>query len=150
MFVFYDTETTGLIRDFDQVLQFAAILTDDGLNEVERFNIRCRCRPWTVPSPVALKITGVKPAQLGDPSLPSFYEMMGAIRAKLEQWSPARFVGYNTIRFDEPRLQRAFWETLNPPYLTVMIGNARLDILPIVQTASHLYPNVLAYPLTER
>ena len=150
VFVFYDTETTGLIRDFDQVLQFAAILTDDGLNEVERFNIRCRCRPWTVPSPVALKITGVKPAQLGDPSLPSFYEMMGAIRAKLEQWSPARFVGYNTIRFDEPRLQRAFWETLNPPYLTVMIGNARLDILPIVQTASHLYPNVLAYPLTER
>ena len=108
MFVFYDTETTGLIRDFDQVLQFAAILTDDGLNEVERFNIRCRCRPWTVPSPVALKITGVKPAQLGDPSLPSFYEMMGAIRAKLEQWSPARFVGYNTILFDEPRLQRAF------------------------------------------
>lgn len=96
VFVFYDTETTGFIRDFDQILQFAAILTDDGLNEVERFNIRCRCRPWTVPSPVAPKITGVRPAQLGDSSLPSFYEMMSSIRAKLEQWSPARFVGYNS------------------------------------------------------
>ena len=45
MFVFYDTETTGTNRDFDQILQFAAILTDERLNEVDRFEIRCRCRP---------------------------------------------------------------------------------------------------------
>ena len=66
MLVFYDTETTGLNRDFDQVLQFAAILTDDALNEVGRFNIRCRCRPWTVPAPMALKVTGVRPALLAE------------------------------------------------------------------------------------
>jgi len=150
VFVFYDTETTGLNRDFDQVLQFAAILTDDALIEVGRFNMRCRCRPWIVPAPIALKVTGVRPALLGDPSLPSLYEMMGAVRARLEQWSPALFVGYNTMRFDEPRLQRAFWETLNPPYLTVTNGNARLDILPLVQAASHLAPGVLDYPSNAR
>ena len=150
MFVFYDTETTGLNRDFDQILQFAAILTDDALKEVDRFNIRCRCRPWIVPAPMALKVTGVRPERLADPSLPSLYEMMGAVRERLEQWSPALFVGYNTIRFDEPRLQRAFWETLNPPYLTVTNGNARLDILPLVQAASRLAPGILDYPSTAR
>jgi exodeoxyribonuclease-1 len=31
-FVFYDTETTGLDTTFDQILQFAAILTDADLN----------------------------------------------------------------------------------------------------------------------
>ena len=29
-FIFYDTETTGLDWAFDQILQFAAIVTDDG------------------------------------------------------------------------------------------------------------------------
>ncbi len=30
-YVFYDTETTGTETAFDQILQFAAIKTDDGL-----------------------------------------------------------------------------------------------------------------------
>jgi exodeoxyribonuclease-1 len=33
-YVFYDTETTGTDTTFDQILLFAAILTDDQLNEV--------------------------------------------------------------------------------------------------------------------
>ena len=44
-YVFYDTETTGTETPFDQILQFAAIRTDDALNELERFNIRCRLLP---------------------------------------------------------------------------------------------------------
>ncbi len=32
-YVFYDTETTGTEKAFDQILQFAAIKTDDDLNE---------------------------------------------------------------------------------------------------------------------
>lgn len=41
MFAFYDFETTGTSPAYDQPIQFAAILTDDELNEVERINIRC-------------------------------------------------------------------------------------------------------------
>lgn len=149
MFVFYDTETTGTVRDFDQILQFAAILTGDDLAEVDRFDIRCRLLPWVVPAPMALKVTGIRPATLTDPSLPGFYDMMGRVRAKLEAWSPARFIGYNSLRFDEPMLQRAFWQTLNPPYLTVLNGNARMDLFPLVQAASHLAPGALAYPATD-
>ena len=36
MFAFYDLETTGTSAAFDQPLQFAAILTDDEFNQIER------------------------------------------------------------------------------------------------------------------
>jgi len=38
-YLFYDTETTGLNKSFDQVLQFAAIRTDLDLNEIERHEL---------------------------------------------------------------------------------------------------------------
>lgn len=44
-FVFYDTETSGTDTTFDQILQFAAILTDAELNEFGRFEIRCLLSP---------------------------------------------------------------------------------------------------------
>ena len=47
--VFYDTETTGTDTFFDQILQFAAIHTDVDLNEIDRFEIRCRLLPHVVP-----------------------------------------------------------------------------------------------------
>jgi exodeoxyribonuclease-1 len=59
--VFYDTETTGTNTAFDQLLQFAAILTDDDLNELDRFEVRCRLMPHVVPSPGALTATRVRP-----------------------------------------------------------------------------------------
>ena len=146
--IFFDTETTGLNLDFDQILQFAAVMTDDAFREIDRFEVRCRRLPWVVPSPTALLVTGVKPEQIDDPSLPTFVEMMNLVRQKLESWSPGIFIGYNSMRFDEPLLQRAFWQTLNPPYLTVTSGNGRADLLPIVQAASHLAPGTLSYPVT--
>lgn len=48
-FIFYDTETTGADRCFDQILQFAAVLTDDGLNVVDSFEIRSRLLPHIAP-----------------------------------------------------------------------------------------------------
>ena len=59
-YVFYDTETTGTVTAFDQILQFAAIKTDDDLNELDRFNIRCGLLPHIVPAPGALRATRVR------------------------------------------------------------------------------------------
>lgn len=96
-FVFYDTETTGTDTTFGQILQFAAILTDADLNELERFETRCRLLPYVVPAPGALLATRVTTAMLTDSNLPSHYEMMLQIAAKLRAWSPAIFTGYNTV-----------------------------------------------------
>ncbi|MBW1941023.1 MAG: hypothetical protein JRI28_06590, partial [Deltaproteobacteria bacterium] len=38
-YLFYDLETTGLNKAFDQILQFAAIRTDMKLKETERCKI---------------------------------------------------------------------------------------------------------------
>ena len=45
-YIFYDTETTGKVTAFDQILQFAAIKTDAELNVLDTFDIRCRLLPY--------------------------------------------------------------------------------------------------------
>lgn len=145
-FVFYDTETTGTDTSFDQILQFAAIRTDADLNELERFEIRCQLLPYIVPSPSAMRVTGVEAARLIDPSLPTHYEMIRTIREKLLSWSPAMFLGYNSLKFDEHLFRQALYKTLHPPYLTNSSGNSRSDILTMVQAASLFVPDALIIP----
>lgn len=147
-FVFYDAETTGTDTTFDQILQFAAILTDADLNELDRFETRCRLLPHVIPAPGALLATRVTPAMLTDPSLPSHHEMMLLIAEKLRAWSPAIFTGYNTLAFDEPLLRQAFYQTLQPVYLTNTNGNQRADVLRLAQATAALAPNAMAVPFS--
>lgn len=146
MFIFYDTETTGINSAFDQILQFAAILTDDQFREIDRFEIRCQLLPWVVPSPTALLVTKTPVSLLTDKSLPTFFEMMSAIHTKLNAWSPATYIGYNSLVFDEQFLHRAFWQTLHPPYITVTNNNKRCDLLPMIRVASHFFPDSFVWP----
>ena len=113
VFVFYDTETTGTDTAFDQILQFGAIRTDGDLNEIDRVEVRCCLQAHIVPAPMALKVTGITPRMLLDPALPSHHEArrcdaMRQVHAKLSDWSPSIFVGYNSISFDENLLRQAF------------------------------------------
>ena len=149
-YVFYDTETTGIETTFDQILQFAAIRTDDDLNELERFNIRCRLLPHIIPSPIALQVTHVTPAMLTDSALPSHYEMIRQIRDTLLKWSPATFVGFNSMSFDENLLRQALFQTLHPPYLTNTNGNARSDALRVAHAVSVYAPDAIAVPTGDR
>ena len=147
--MFYDTETTGTETAFDQILQFAAIKTDDDLNELDRFDIRCRLLPHIVPAPGALRVTGVTPAMLTDPDLPSHYEMIRQIRAKLLEWSPATFIGFNSIDFDENLLRQAFFQTLHPAYLTNTNGNARSDAMRVAHAVSVYAPDSISVPIND-
>lgn len=56
-FVFYDLETTGISSEYDQPLQFAAIITDEHFVERQRVNIRCCLAPHILPSPQAIILT---------------------------------------------------------------------------------------------
>ena len=148
-FVFYDTETTGIDTTFDQILQFGAIRTDDDLNEIDRFEIRCRLLPHVVPAPMALKVTGIATEKLTDPDLPSHYDAMRQVHAKLTDWSPSVFVGYNSISFDENLLRQAFYQTLQPIYLTNTGGSTRADMLRIAHAVAAYAPNAIVIPLGE-
>lgn len=146
-FVFYDTETTGTDTVFDQILQFAAIHADDELTSTESFNLRCKLLPHVVPSPGAMRVTGVTAAQLINSELPTHYTMVRAIRDKLQSWSPALFIGFNSLEFDEPLLRQALYQTLHPPYLTNSDGNCRADALDLARMAALFVPNSLVVPL---
>lgn len=145
-FIFYDTETTGTDTRFDQILQFAAIKTDENLEEIDRFEIRCRLLPHVIMSPGAMLVTGVSIEQATDPSLPTHYAMVRAIRAKMLEWAPAIFVGYNSLAFDEELLRQAQYQTLHNPYLTQREGNARADAMMLVKAVAQFEPECLVIP----
>ena len=144
--VFYDTETTGTEVHFDQILQFAAILTDNDLNEIERFEIRSRLLPNVVAGPGAMRLTEVTVDQLHDPALPSHYEMVCSIRRKLLKWQASLYIGHNSLRFDEVLLRSAFYKNLLPPYLTNTAGSGRIDTLSMLQWAHKYEPNAIQVP----
>jgi exodeoxyribonuclease-1 len=146
-FVFFDTETTGLKRGFDQILHFAAIRTDADLNEIERFETRSRLLPHVLPHPSALQTNGLPIERLTDTSLSSHYAMVGKIQQTLLAWSPAIFVGFNSIRFDEEMLRHALFQCLFPAFLTSNHRNCRADALSLVMAADAVSPAQLAVPL---
>jgi Exonuclease I len=149
-FIFYDTETTGKRLGFDQILQFAAILTDNELNVQDTFNIRARLLSYIVPSPEALLVTGVNVAELTSAPL-SHFDMMRQIRIKMQDWSRAGaiFIGWNSLRFDEAMLRQAYYQTLLPIYQTNTNGNGRADMMRMAQIVAACAPNMITIPLGE-
>lgn len=149
-FVFYDTETTGISTSYDQILQFAAIHTDDDLNELARFETRCRLDDHTVPSAGAFRVTGMTIGKVTAKELPTHYEMVCNLKDKLEEWCPTTFVGWNTLGYDEHLLRQAFYKCLHPPYLTNTNGNQRSDILKLAQCAEAFAKDVLVVPVNDK
>ena len=149
-FIFYDTETTGTNSAFDQILQFAAIKTDADLNEVGRFEIRSRLLPYIVPSPHALRVTGLTIDDLLNEAHPSHYEMVCEIRRTLARECPAMFVGYNSLKFDEEFLRQAFYQNLHPPYLTNTGGSRRADALHLIRAAAVLHPGAITPAVSDK
>jgi exodeoxyribonuclease-1 len=150
-FIFYDTETTGIDTTFDQVLQFAAIKADDDLNILDTFSIRGRLLPHIVPSPGALLVTGVTIGDITTCPL-SHYEMTSQIHCKMLEWSRggAMFMGWNSMRFDEPLLRQTYYQSLYPVYQTNTNGNGRADAMRIAQAVSAAAPNTFKVPSQEQ
>ena len=76
--------------------------------------------------------------------------MMRAVKAKLDAWSPAVFIGHNSMHFDETLLRQALYQTLHDPYLTNTNGNCRLDSLPMLQAVHFFQPGVLSVPVNDK
>ena len=149
-FAFYDLETSGTNPAYDQPLQFAAILTDDQLEQLDEFNIRCRLSPHLLPAPWALAVTRMTPADLSDPDRQTFFEFTGAIAELITRWGPCTWTGYNSISFDEEMLRHALYQNLHPsPYLTQMDGNDRMDVMTLVYSVWVLARDALNWAIDE-
>ena len=63
-YVFYDFETSGNNKDFDQILQIGAVLTNNNFQIKDKINISCRLKKNIVPAPHALLINKISIDQL--------------------------------------------------------------------------------------
>lgn len=128
-YLFYDIETTGLNKAFDQVLQFAAIRTDEAFHEIERHNIKMDLRPDVVPSPEAL-ITHMIFGKDGS----EVCELEGISRIHRIMNRPGTIsLGYNTLGFDDEFLRFSFYRNLFTPYThQYASGCSRMDVFASV------------------
>ena len=150
-FVFYDYETTGISPEYDQPLQFAAIITDLDFNEIERVDIRCQLSPHILPAPKALHVTGVNPSQLLNNNLPTAFEFAQTIQEFTQKWAPAIWIGYNTIQFDEKIMRQMFYQNLQPNiFATQFFDNSRLDVMKMVFAVFAENPDILEWPINEK
>lgn len=140
-YLFYDIETSGLNKCFDQVLQFAAIRTDTELRELARYNFFVKLNPDTVPSAAAVLTHKISLAKLEKEGI-NEYQATTLIHQLLNTPDTIS-IGYNTLGFDDEFLRFTFYRNLLPPY-THQYANGcyRMDLYPIA-TMYYLYHNTI-------
>ena len=99
-FVFYDFETSSSNKSWGQIIQIGAILTNDSLVELDRYEARCRLSPSIIPEAMALIVNKTSPKVLKETNL-SHYQMVRQMMEKFNKWKNSIFIGYNSINFDE-------------------------------------------------
>lgn len=144
-YLFYDLETTGLNKCFDQVVQFAAIRTDTQLNELERHEIHIKRMPDIIPAPQAI-IThriGIKQMQTGESEIKGIQKIHRLLN------TPGTIsVGYNSLGFDDEFLRFSFYRNLLTPY-THQYANqcSRMDIYPMTAVYYLFNRELLNWPV---
>jgi len=145
-FLWHDYETFGANPRRDRPAQFAAIRTDDQLNEIgEPLMIYCRPAPDFLPSPTACLLTGITPQLCLERGLPE-REFAAQIERAFSQ--PGTIgVGYNTIRFDDEVTRFMFWRNLIDPYAREWQNDCgRWDLLDVVRLTHALRPEGIVWP----
>ncbi len=148
--VWYDYETFGANPAWDRPAQFAAIRTDEDLNEIEEpVEIFCRQSDDYLPHPEAVLITGITPQDCQRRGVPE----RDFIRRINEMFSqPGTCVaGYNSIRFDDEFTRYTLYRNFLDPYAREWQGgNSRWDILDVVRCAHALRPDGIEWPKNDQ
>ena len=147
--IFYDTETTGIHKDFSQIIQCGSIFTDSLLKVIDEQNIGSKPLPWIIPQPKAM-MTNKKINSFS--SNISHYQMMKDIQHQWKEWcidSPSIFVTYNGHAFDEELIRRQFWCNLLQPYITNTNQNGRLDLMLMIHNIAPFFSEEISIPLFE-
>ncbi len=142
-YLFYDLETSGLNKCFDQVVQFAAVRTDLDLNELERYEFFVKLNSDVVPSPGAFLTHKIPLAKLADGKCE--YEVIKAIHSLFNTPSTVS-IGYNNLGFDDEFLRFSFYRNLLDPYAHQYAnGCYRMDIYPMVVIYYLFKPKLLKW-----
>ena len=148
-YVVWDIETDSAQIDWATMIEIGAILLDENFNEKERFTARCRMPQDRVPSATALCINKSNVDLITKGNL-SHYQMVAQVEKKFREWSPATFMGFSSVGFDDEILRREFFKSLRKPYLINTEGNARHDALNIIKAAFAIDENILKTELNSK
>lgn len=146
-YLFYDLETTGLNKSFDQIIQFAAIRTDLNLRELERHSIIVQLRSDVIPAPGAMITHRISVSDTLDGMCE--YEAISRIH-QLMNTPGTVSLGYNTLGFDDEFLRFSFYRNMLTPYThQYSQGCSRMDLLPMTVLYYQHKNHVLNWPVID-
>jgi len=148
-YVIWDIETDSAQLDWATMIEVGAILLDENFKEKDRFSARCRMPQDRVPSATALCINKSNVDLITKGNL-SHYQMIAQVEKKFKEWSPATFMGFSSVGFDDEILRREFFKSLRKPYLINTDGNSRHDALNIIKAAFAIDENILKTELNPK
>ena len=141
-YLFYDLETSGLSKAFDQVMQFAAIRVDECLNEMARYEYSIAINKDIIPSATAM-ITHGQPLLVEGPGEDEVIPVIRQLMMESYTWHG----GYNTLSFDDEFLRYSFYRQLLDPYKHQYANQCqRFDILPMVIMYHLFSPEGIKWP----
>ena len=144
-FLFYDLDTFGADPRRSRIAQFAAIRTDEALNEVdEPISFFVQPADDLLPSPIATLITGIAPQDAlrdGVNEAAAFARILDEM-AKPETCS----AGYNSLRFDDEFVRHGLYRNFHDAYEREWkAGNSRWDLLDALRLMHALRPEGIAW-----
>ena len=146
LYVFNDTETTGLNTWFSQIIQIGSVLSDENFEVLEELDISSKVLPWVVPTVGAYKVH--KQIDSLDNNM-SHHDMMTILKDKWTEWSKEKnliHVTYNGMKFDEELFRRQFYWNLYDPYMTNTNGANRIDLMVIMMIIANFYSDQINFP----
>ena len=144
-FLFYDLETFGADPRRSRIAQFAAIRTDEALNEIdEPISFFVKPADDLLPSPVATLITGIAPQ---DALRDGVNEAAAFARIVDEMARPETCsAGYNSIRFDDEFVRHGLYRNFHDAYEREWkAGNSRWDVLDALRLMHALRPDGIVW-----
>ena len=132
--VIWDIESSSSSTDFGSIIEIGGILVDENFKEKDRFNLRCRLPEGEIPQCMALLVNKTNVDLLTKANL-SHYQMLNQVEAIFKKWSPAIFMGWSNIGFDDEMIRKEFFKGIRYPYITNASPNKRHDGLNIARGA---------------
>ena len=140
--VIWDIESSGASTDWSSIIEIGGVLVDENLKEIDRFNLRCSLPEGEIFQAMALIVNKTSIKQLTQTNL-SHYQMLGEVEKIFKKWSPAIFLGWSSIGFDEELIRKEFFKGIRYPYISSAAPNKRHDGINIARAAYAVDPSIL-------
>ena len=138
----WDIESSSANTSWGSIIEVGGVLVDANFKELDRFNLRCRLPEGEVPQAMALIVNKTSVDLLTKGNL-SHYQMLAQLEAIFKKWSPAIFMGWSNIGFDDEMIRNEFFRGIRYPYITNATPNKRHDGLNIARGAHAVDESVL-------